>query len=149
MKNLYEPAAVQEVKQRLDQLEPARPPLWGKMNSAQMMAHIAEQFEMVMGRAFPPRSLAGRVFGRFAKPITVNEKPFPRSTPTDKALVISDDRDFETERKRLSNSIDEFSSAGPAGCTKHPHSFFGHLTAQEWSRLMYKHLDHHLRQFGV
>jgi len=39
--------------------------------------------------------------------------------------------------------------AGPAGCTKHPHSFFGKLTPEEWAILSYKHLDHHLRQFGV
>jgi LPS sulfotransferase NodH len=45
--------------------------------------------------------------------------------------------------------IDRFVAAGPKGCTTHPHSFFGRLTAEEWAILMYKHLDHHLRQFGV
>jgi LPS sulfotransferase NodH len=45
--------------------------------------------------------------------------------------------------------IERFAAAGLAGCTMHPHSFFGRLTPQEWAVLMYKHLDHHLRQFGV
>jgi hypothetical protein len=45
--------------------------------------------------------------------------------------------------------IDRFVAAGPKGCTTHPHSFFGPLTPQEWAILMYKHVDHHLRQFGV
>ena len=45
--------------------------------------------------------------------------------------------------------IDRFAAAGPKGCTTHPHSFFGPLTPDEWAILMYKHLDHHLRQFGV
>jgi hypothetical protein len=26
---------------------------------------------------------------------------------------------------------------------------FGKLTASEWNIMMYKHLDHHLTQFGV
>jgi len=50
---------------------------------------------------------------------------------------------------RLAGLIDRFAAGGPAGCTQHPHSFFGPLTPDEWAILMYKHLDHHLRQFGV
>jgi hypothetical protein len=49
----------------------------------------------------------------------------------------------------LRGLIDRFVASGPAGCTNHPHSFFGRLTPEEWAILMYKHLDHHLRQFGV
>jgi transposase InsO family protein len=45
--------------------------------------------------------------------------------------------------------IDCFADAGPKGCTAHPHSLFGRLTPEEWATLMYKHVDHHLRQFGV
>ena len=64
-------------------------------------------------------------------------------------MVAGDDKDFETERNRLSGLIDRFAAAGPAGCTSHPHAFFGPLTPDEWAVLMYKHLDHHLRQFGA
>ncbi len=49
----------------------------------------------------------------------------------------------------MSRLIDRFATAGREGCTSHPHSFFGRLTPDEWAILMYKHLDHHLRQFGV
>jgi len=45
--------------------------------------------------------------------------------------------------------VDRFASAGKAGCTTHPHTFFGRMTADEWGILMYKHIDHHLQQFGV
>jgi hypothetical protein len=64
-------------------------------------------------------------------------------------LVVADARELGTERVRLCRLIDRFAAAGPAGCTTHPHSFFGRLTAEEWSMWMYKHLDHHLQQFGV
>ena len=72
-----------------------------------------------------------------------------RNTPTSKDLVVADERDLPTEQKRLCGLVDRFSDAGPQGCTTHPHTFFGPLTPDEWARLMYKHLDHHLRQFGV
>jgi hypothetical protein len=76
-------------------------------------------------------------------------EPMRRNSPTAKELVVNGDRDFETERKRLSGLIDRFAAAGSAGCTAHPHAFFGSLTPDEWAVLMYKHLDHHLRQFGA
>jgi CubicO group peptidase (beta-lactamase class C family) len=78
-----------------------------------------------------------------------NDEPMRRNAPTSKTLLVQGDRDLETERTRLAGLIDRFVSAGPAGCTTHPHTFFGPLTAAEWAALMYKHADHHLRQFGV
>jgi Protein of unknown function (DUF1569) len=78
-----------------------------------------------------------------------DDKPMMRNSPTSKELVIEDDHDFAIERARLGTLIGRFAAAGPAGCTSHPHAFFGPLTPEEWGILMYKHLDHHLRQFGV
>ena len=66
-----------------------------------------------------------------------------------KELVVEDEPDLETERARLCGLVERFAAASPAGCTTHPHAFFGRLTPVEWAVLMYKHLDHHLRQFGV
>jgi hypothetical protein len=63
--------------------------------------------------------------------------------------VVKDNRDLTIERKRLLERISRFASAGSNGCTQYPHSFFGPLTPDEWAILMYKHLDHHLRQFGA
>ena len=60
-----------------------------------------------------------------------------------------DERDLGKERDQLSGLIDKFAAGGAAGCTRNPHSFFGKMTPEEWAILMYKHLDHHLRQFGV
>ena len=63
--------------------------------------------------------------------------------------MIADERDLGAEREKLTGLIERFSAGGVGGCTKHPHSFFGKMTPEEWAVLMYKHLDHHLRQFGV
>jgi hypothetical protein len=72
-----------------------------------------------------------------------------RNSPTTKDLVVRDERDLDRERERLCGLIDRFAAAGPKGCTTHPRSFFGRLTPEEWAALTCKHLDHHLRQFGV
>ena len=148
MKNLFDAAAVEEIRERMAQLEPDSERQWGTMQPAQALAHLSAQFEMIAGMNFPPRSMAGRVFGRLAKSVVLNDEPLRRNMPTDKDLVVCDDRDLNAERQRLHKMIDGF-ACNPAGCTRHPHSFFGRLTPDEWARLMYKHLDHHLRQFGV
>ena len=150
MKNLYEPATAQEIKDRIAPLGPASQRQWGKMTAAQAMAHCSVAMEWAVGDIRPPRMFIGRIFGSLAKSkMLKDEAPMGRNTPTAKSLVVADDRDLATERQRLSALVDRFASAGPSGCTTHPHSFFGPLTPNEWSSLMYKHLDHHLRQFGV
>jgi hypothetical protein len=120
------------------------------MNPAQAAAHLSAALEMAVGKVNPPRSLVGRLFGGFVKNLALgDDKPFKRNSPTAKELVVVDTRDFEAERARLLSLIEQFSTGGPAACTTHPHAFFGPMTSDEWGRLQYKHLDHHLRQFGV
>ena len=150
MKNLFEATRVVEVKERIACLRPDSDRQWGRMNSAQAVAHCTRGFELALGERLPPRLLMGRVIGGIVKPKVVgNDEPLRRNSPTVQGLVVSDDRDLEMERERLYAKIDRFAAAGPAGCTTHPHSFFGRLTPEEWATLMYKHVDHHLRQFGV
>jgi len=150
MKNLYEPATAEQVKRRTAQLRPDSERLWGKMNPAQAVAHCSAGLEWAVGDIVPERMFLGRIIGTFVKPMVLkNEEPMRRNSPTLKSLVVEDERDLRTERERLCGLIDRFAGAGPKGCTTHPHSFFGRLTPEEWATLMYKHLDHHLRQFGV
>jgi hypothetical protein len=120
------------------------------MNAPQALAHCSRGFELASGDLRPPRVLIGRILGPIIKPkVFANDEPLRRNSPTVKGLVIHDDRDLAEERARLFGVIDRFVAAGPKGCTTHPHSFFGPLTPEEWAILMYKHLDHHLRQFGA
>jgi Protein of unknown function (DUF1569) len=150
VKNLFETAMVEEVKDRMAQLRPESERQWGKMNPAQMLAHCSATFEMAMGKVSPPRILLGRLLGRLAKKsVIVNAIPMRRNAMTEKSCLVTDERDFVVERQGLRESIDRFATGGPGVCTKHPHFFFGPLTPVEWAVLMYQHLDHHLRQFGV
>ncbi|MGB7267728.1 MAG: DUF1569 domain-containing protein [Terracidiphilus sp.] len=150
MKSLFETACVTELKQRLAELKPGNQRQWGTMNPAQMLAHCSLGLEMAAGEIRPRRALIGRIIGPAVKRVVFrDDEPFRRNSPTMKELVVGNDRDFEAEQKRLSGLIDKFVAAGPASCTRHPHAFFGPITPDEWAVLMYKHLDHHLRQFGA
>jgi hypothetical protein len=104
---------------------------------------------MASGQLNLPRMFIGRLIGSFVKPIYSNDKPFSQNNPTDPKLVVSDQRDFLRERQQLKVKVRQFHEGGEAQCTRHPHPFFGSLTPQEWGIGMYKHLDHHLRQFGA
>jgi hypothetical protein len=150
MKNLFEATRVEEAKKRTAQLRPDSKRLWGKMTVAQAVAHCSAGLELALGDKTPPRVLVGRILGWMVKPLALgNDEPLRRNSPTIEDLLVQDERDLGTERERLCGLIDRFAAAGQKGCTTHPHSFFGRLTPEEWAILMYKHLDHHLRQFGV
>ena len=150
MKTLFEKSTAEEVKARVAKLRPDCQRQWGKMDAAQAMAHCAAGLETAVGDLKLPRMFIGRLLGGFVKGKAIhNEEPLRRNSPTMKALVVADQRKLEVEQRKVTGLIDRFSTAGPKGCTTHPHTFFGSLTPDEWAILMYKHLDHHLRQFGV
>jgi Protein of unknown function (DUF1569) len=150
MKNLFEESTAKEVKERIARLGPNSVRQWGKMTAPQAMAHCATTMEWAVGDSNPPRVFLGRIFGPMAKSRTLkDDKPVARNMPTAKSLIVADERDLQKESARLCALIDRFASGGPQRCTKHPHTFFGPLTPEEWAILMYKHVDHHLRQFGV
>jgi hypothetical protein len=150
MKNLFDPATAQQVKARLETLQSDSPHQWGKMNPAQAMAHCSASIEMSLGDFHPPRKFIGRILGPIIKPLALrDDEPMRKNSPTIDEIVVQDHRDIEAERTRLLNLIDRFTTTGPTTCTNHPHSVFGPLTPEQWSILMYKHLDHHLRQFGA
>jgi hypothetical protein len=150
MNNLFEPSKVEEVKGRISQLRPDSGRLWGKMSPAQTLAHCCLSIDMAEGKLCPPRILLGRLLGPLAKKSVITKgEPIRRNAMTEKSCVVADERDFAAERRRLLEAIDHFAAGGPQRCSKHPHFFFGPLTPVEWSTLMYQHLDHHLRQFGV
>lgn len=150
MKNLYEPSTAREVKERMARLQPESVRQWGKMTPAQALAHCSGAVEWAVGDTVGPKMFFGRVAGLLVKPMLLgDDKPMRRNSPTAKTLVISDERELESEKLKLTRLIERFATGGPERCTTNPHCFFGRMKPQEWAILMYKHLDHHLRQFGV
>ncbi|MWV44337.1 DUF1569 domain-containing protein [Paenibacillus sp. HJL G12] len=149
MKNIYNQLNTNEILDRIDQLRPDSHPQWGKMNIAQMLAHCSSFQDIAMGNSTSSRSWIGILIGKFVKPIVYNDKPIPKNMSTIPTLIIVDNREFEKEKEILKQKIIMFQSSGPEKCTTHPHPFFGKLNSEEWGKCIYKHLDHHLKQFGV
>ena len=151
MKNLFEAATADEIKARLRQLRADSPRLWGKMTAAQMVEHCARSMEWAVGDTVPQKvPLIMRIFGRIVKPLVLRgEKRLRPNSPTGVDLLVTDEPEFYAARARLFALVDRFVAGGSAGCTTHPHGFFGKMTPEEWGVLTYKHMDHHLRQFGV
>jgi hypothetical protein len=149
MKNLFETNAYNEILQRLDKLTPASQRQWGKMDVSQMMAHCSEPLYIALGDKQGKRTLMGFLFGKIAKKSIVGEQPFKRSLPTAKEFLVSGQKDFNAEKEKLKGLINRFYAAKDTMPAVSKHFFFGEMTAAEWSQSTYKHLDHHLQQFGV
>jgi hypothetical protein len=149
MKSLFSPSERQQILDRLGKLQAGATRHWGKMDPAQMLAHCVAALEVGVGDVAKDHSFIGKVLGRFVKGSLLGEKPFSKNSPTDPGFIVADARDFEKERARLAAIVQRFGSAGASAANGRMHSFFGRLKGDEWGILMYKHLDHHLRQFGV
>ena len=150
MQNLFDSVVVADVKVRIGRLRSDSARQWGKMTPGQAMAHCAAGMELALGDQRPSRMFIGRLLGPLVKKrVLANEDPMKRNSPTDKRLIVADDRDLGAESRRLIALIDRFQTGGRTACTTHPHTFFGPLAPEEWAVLMYKHVDHHLRQFGA
>ncbi len=149
MKSMFNTSDSSELIERVKRLSPDAKARWGKMEVAQMLAHAQRPLMSAYGELKAKRGLMGILFGRIAKKKLTGDQPFQKNLPTDKHFVVSDQRNFEEERQKLIASVQHFIQVGPEGITKDSHPFFGPMTSEEWDRLMWNHLDHHLRQFGV
>lgn len=134
---------------RVQSLRPDTKAQWGKMSVAQMLAHCQVPLRVAGGELILKRGLIGFLFGKLAKKKLAGPEPFGRNMPTAPEFIVRDARDFTVEQKRLVELVQRFAERGPGGLTREPHPFFGPMTVEEWDRLQWKHLDHHLRQFGA
>ncbi len=149
MKNLFDTDTYSEITQRINSLSPESQRQWGKMNVAQMMAHCKEAFKVPLSKVRIPRMFIGLLIGWAFKKKLYNEDPWKKNLPTAPNFIIKDKRDFEKEKQELSEMIGQFYSGGSEKVGLFPHPMFGILTTEQWGKSMYKHLDHHLMQFGA
>jgi hypothetical protein len=149
--NIFEKEITEQVISRIKTLTPASKPLWGKMNVGQMLAHLnisyryvyePEQFKPVPG-------FLKFIFKLMIKPMVVNEKPYKKNGRTAPDFIIIAEKDFLKERNELIAFLEKTQTLGIAYFDGKASHSFGNLNATEWNNLFYKHLDHHLRQFGV
>ena len=148
--SLYEGGIQQKATERINALTAESRPEWGKMNVAQMCAHCTEAFEVMNGEK--PLRKAPRIPRPFRGVILqylTSDKPFLKNTPTHPQYKKVDELQLDGEKKRLVAAIDRFVTEDEATANARAYPFFGEMTADQRGVWMYKHLDHHLRQFGV
>jgi hypothetical protein len=148
MNNLYNLSDVNRILERVEKLPPDADRKWGKMDVAQMLAHLNAFLEIGLNLNIEKRMFIGRVLGRFFKSRYVSKKQFSKNSPTGKNFIFNGHQDFEKEKRKAISLVKQFYENGPEKCTKQPHQFFGKLTPNEWAIVQWKHFDHHLRQFN-
>ncbi|NOS86389.1 MAG: DUF1569 domain-containing protein [Ignavibacteria bacterium] len=149
MYNLYNKEDNLEIIERIQKVNRDSVRQWGKMSAAEMLFHCRQPLRVGFGEMKLKRTLLGILFGKIAKKQVLDGKPIKKGLPTDKNFKPKDNHDLETEKAALIKIVGRFAADGPGAITKEPHPFFGRLTPEEWSILTWKHLDHHLTQFGA
>jgi len=149
MESIFEPRSSASILRRIEKLQPGAVAQWGKMNVSQMLAHCQVPLQVGLGERQLKQNLVGKLFGRIAKKQMLQATPIKKNLPTDASFVVKDDRNFEKEKELLKTWVQRFAEADAATMAQHRHPFFGLKTPDEWGILTWKHLDHHLRQFGA
>lgn len=149
MKNLFDKEVYEEIISRLNLLKSQSQRQWGKMDVAQMLAHCKEAFKVPLSDKPLKRTFIGFLLGGMIKHKLHNDSPWKQNLPTAPQFIIKDSRNFEKEKNELLLLINKFHTGNPAAIEKIVHPMFGKFTGEQWGKAMYKHLDHHLTQFGV
>ena len=147
MQSLFDQKTFQEIQQRLANLKPETTPLWGKMNAGQMLKHCQRPLEIaVYDKDFGLKS--NFLIRTFFKKSMYDDRPFMKNMPTPKAFKVKEAVDFNLEHDNLLKLIEKFYGLRDKLDWK-PHPVFGKLSQEQWGKIQYKHLDHHLNQFKV
>lgn len=150
MNGIFKKESADGVIDRINKLTSSSPAKWGKMNVSQMLGHCNVAFDMTFDVNLPKPKGLKKFFLKFLiKPIVVGAKPYKKNGRTAPAFLIVDERDFQKEKSLLIAYIEKVQDLGASHFHNKDSHSFGVLTSKEWDNMFYKHLDHHLQQFGV
>lgn len=149
--NIFTKPVADEIIDRLNKLTPESERQWGKMDVARMLAHCNVAYETIYepGKHPPPGFLMGLILKLLVKRVVTSEKPLKKNSPTGPQFIIKSDKDFEAERARLIGFIRKTQELGEDEFDGKHHSSFGVMDKTGWNNMLYKHINHHLTQFGV
>lgn len=148
--NVFTKSVADEIIQRINQLNATSQPQWGKMSVAQMFAHCSVTYEMVYESIHPkPNVFMKLILKTFVKKVVTNEVPYKHNSQTAPQFIIKETKDFDLEKSRLIDYINKTQQLGENHFEGFESHSFGALNKIEWNNMFYKHLNHHLSQFGV
>ena len=136
----------QEITDRITRLMPESKAQWGRMSAPQMVCHLAESLKMALGE-LPVQPKRVPIRYPPLKQFIVYLAPFPKNVPTAPELLARSPRDWQADVADLRALVDRFEPRDGASWPEHP--AFGKLSERAWGVLVYRHMDHHLKQFGA
>lgn len=147
MNSIFNKNDNQQVIARINKLTQSSQPLWGKMSVDQMFKHTNEAIIVAFGENTIKVNFLMRLLGKLMKNKVFNSE-FRKNSPTAKEFIFTESYDFETSKNELIKNYSRFAEGHEViKLTNHP--FWGKMTYEDWDKLMWKHVDHHLKQFGV
>lgn len=146
MKSLNYKTDAAEIIDRIKRLDENSKPIWGKMNASQMVRHLIMWEELAMKKKVYKQVFMGKIFGKIALKSIMKAEVMNQNLPTVAGFIPYPDGDLLTEKQIL---IDLIKTRPESATEDIVHPFFGKMSAEQTAVLGYKHIDHHLRQFGV
>lgn len=146
MKTIWNDAARKDLLDRFARIKPEQKPRWGKMNAGQMVAHCADPLRAAMGEMSVTEKWTPFRIGLF-RYLVIYVLPWPKGAPTAPEFIHAGAEDLNRNRQQLAEALERF--AAHRGKPFRDHAAFGALSEKDWGHLTWRHLDHHLQQFGV
>jgi hypothetical protein len=149
MKSIFDKKTRDEVINRITSLTANSQPLWGKMTVTQMVRHCSLCEEYYYGTIKVNRSFLGRIFGKVAISGILKDEnsSFKKNAPTSPSFKVTEEiNNLEVEKDKWKVLIERY---GTFGNENFNHWFFGKMTKSQLGQFIYKHCDHHLKQFGI
>jgi len=147
--NIFKEPDYESIVKRVENLRRETRSVWGKMNLLQMLEHCSLQLQLALGMIQQStfegpsimRTNLGRWLALYAMPWSKNLR-----TPSKMNMHLNNTPvpDFENAKEQLLELLNEVKTSQELK----PHPFFGPMSQKDWGRLIWKHLDHHLKQFG-
>jgi hypothetical protein len=148
MKTMWDAPCQREIRDRVARLSPERKGEWGKMSAPEMVCHLAESLKMTLGDLPVTRKNVPIRYPPL-KQLIVYLLPFPKGVPTAPELLTRSPRAWNADVADLQALVDRFVARGSETTPWVEHPAFGRLSRRAWGVLVYRHMDHHLRQFGA
>mgnify|MGYP001544792599 FL=1 len=143
---IWDETARRSMVERVSHVTPDAHGRWGRMTPHDMLAHLTDYARMALGE-LPVRRAHVPLRYPPIRQLVIYALPMPRTVPTLRALVSRTTTDWGEEMGTLCHAIDRLAARKEGELPEHP--AFGRLSHRAWGVLLYRHMDHHLRQFGV
>ncbi len=147
MPTAWDPAVRASLVSRARTLTPQHTATWGKFSVTGMLAHLNDSARMATGALQVTGKAPSFLKWPPVRYLFIHVLPMPKGAPTAPELLArSDSADFARELQTFEAGMIALDGTSHALV---PHPAFGTLSHTAWGLLIHKHVDHHLRQFGV